>query len=137
MGLYDTHIATAKRMIAKYGQSCQWVIPAATTQDSAKPWKTSAGVPTSKPVKIAFFPMGTAPLGYASRGKNVDGPQQDAPEVVGGEMIGYMAPSDFFPNLSDHVTRVFQGQTETLRVLAIDVIAPAGDPVLYTVTFAK
>lgn len=134
MAGYERQIASAKRIIAKRGQSVSWLVRAEGTTDDAvvagaTKWrpKNVPGVdPVSHPVIIAFLPLEEKQR-EALRGRGI--------ADTSGMVQGFMAQTSFSPNQKDAVLR--DGQT--LPIESIDIIAPNGtaitDAILYTVIF--
>lgn len=124
MGVYDRQIASAKRQIAAKGQDVTWrVLVDGAPPDASKPWKPSAATPDDKPVKIVFLPHTTA--------KNQLIRYLKGTEVPTGALTGLMAAVDFEPKAKDVVIR----DGVELVVESIDLIAPNGEPILYTLEF--
>jgi hypothetical protein len=123
MADYSRQIQSAKDSIAKKGMLCQWVQPAATVE-SATPWKATDAEPTETDVYIVFLPTGRIgkETARALAGK----------EVQTGDEYGYMASQSFDPAISHFVKK----GSKTLRVLAIETLAPAGDPILHILSLA-
>ena len=128
MSVYARPIATAKRLIDKYGAFCTWEIPALLDH-------TVPGYPTEVPdsaksfenIKIAFFTARDLGRGVAeSLGFK---PGTEVPE---GAVIGLMAASGlpFIPSLNHTLTRK-DGTPNTIA--NIDVLKPADEPILYFV----
>lgn len=58
MGTFDRQIATAKRLIDKYGEACSWQKPG-DREVGVDPWRGSnIDPPDPVSVRIAFFPNG-------------------------------------------------------------------------------
>lgn len=124
MGRFDRQIETAKRLIAKNGQTVTWRKPAATTPDVSKPWLPVAALPTDyDDVVICFLPPGR--IGEELI-KFVKGS-----EVTTGSVQGLMASVSFEPDAKDIVLR----DGKTLRIKSIDPLSPNGQVILYTIEF--
>ena len=124
MGVYDRQIASAKRQIAAKGQDVTWrVLVDGAPADSSKPWKPSQATPDDKPVKIVFLPSTMANNQLIKYLKGT--------EVPTGSLTGLMAAVDFEPKAKDVVVR----DGVELVVESIDLIAPNGEPILYTLEF--
>ena len=125
MAAFDRAIATAQRVIAKYGQAVIWrkVNDAANT---AEPWKPIESPDVDHDVNICFVPIVDAQwrklLQYL----------KDT-EVPAGKLCGLMGAVDFEPKLKDVVVR----DGVTLRISSIDLLSPNGQKVLYTVEFEE
>lgn len=120
---YARPIATAKRLIAKYGAACTWTKPA-EADDAAKPWRDlRTGPPSPYPVDIAFF--SAKDLGY---GSTMALAMMAGSEVPAHSQMGLMAGGqEFNPELTDTLTF----GADTLDVTKIDKLAPNGEPVLF------
>ncbi len=125
MGVYDTQIATAKRLIAAKGQLVTWRQLPTTLPDSDKPWQPSADMPNDFDAKIVFITMnrmGRELLRFLS-----------GTEVTTGTVRGLMAASSFEPSTKDVIFR----DNKTLRIISIDPLCPNGETILYTIEFAE
>lgn len=122
-GVYDSAIATANRLIDKFGASCVWAKPAAPDPD-ADPWRDQReGEPDEHNVSIAFF--SAKDLGY---GTTLALAALAGTEVPAHNQMGLMPGGlDFDPELTDTVTF---GE-KTIDVTKIDTLAPNGTPVLF------
>lgn len=128
MGQFDRAIASARRLIDKYGEACVWRKPAAPDEDvqDAEPWRdVREGDPTDVDVKIAWFPPG-GQLAFLAAISDT--------EIPAGTELGLMAPGDFEPLASDVLLRTGGVEAEITK---IDRLAPDGTPVLYTVWIAR
>lgn len=127
MGVFDRQIASAKRLIEKYGQSVQWKPYVAADADDATPWKPK--LDTSDPadpvmVRIVFLP--------ASRVNNeLVRALSNAPEVPSGKSYGLMPAVNFVPSLADVVIR----DGVEYRPCYIDPLSPNGEIIMYTIGF--
>ena len=124
MAIYDRQIATALRLIAKYGEMVQWVQVRDVAPDPEKPWETGGQVRTSKDVKICFLPITAETMKTVVFLKGT--------EVQAGSVMGYMGAVDFEPSAKDIVNRGGE-----LRIENLDCLAPNGRPILYTVVFKQ
>lgn len=126
MGEYDRAIATAQRLIAKKGMSVTWEQRAnGEPADPDKPWRPAAAEPTNKTVSIVFLPYNRENQKFLSLLAGT--------EVPRGEEYGLMGAVDFEPTLKDTVLR----GSQRLGVETIDVLAPSGQPILYTIGFMR
>lgn len=127
MGVFDRQVATAKRLIARYGQACQWQKPAPEIE--AEPGYPNVGpLPDPVPVRIAWF--SPRDLG---RGTEEFMAALVGTEVSGSSEIGLMEGGvPFVPDDQDSVIRDGQG----LSIKKIDRLAPNGEPILYYVSVA-
>lgn len=127
MGQFDRAIATAKKLIAKNGQSVKWrVVREGAPVDPSKPWKPSAPISNVEhDVFVCFLPVDKEMREFIRyiRGS----------EVATGSEMGLMGAVAFEPSQKDVVIR----NGIEYRIKSIDRLAPNGDPILYTVEFAK
>lgn len=126
MSQFDGAIATATRLIKKYGQKVTWV----QVKDGAnpsQPWKPAAANDTNKTVYICF--VSAKDNEWRKFLATLTGT-----EVPVGKLAGIMAGGlSFEPTLKDKVVRA----GKTLTVTNIDVIAPNEQKVLYTLEFQE
>jgi hypothetical protein len=128
MGVFDRQIASALRMIDKYGETCTWRSRVQTGGTAAKPGGTTE---TPHTVKIAFLPVDREYLmTFMARNQLTQEPS--------GLMQGFMGQVDFTPGLKDGVVR---SSGEVINVVddnGIEVIDPNGEGViLYIMRFAR
>jgi hypothetical protein len=124
MGTFDRQIATAKRLIAKYGEDCLWQKPG-EKDDAVKPWVgSSVEPPDPVPVKIAFFPNG---------GDNslaaVIAMLGDSDVNVASE-YGLMAAVDFDPATSDTLT---DSNNNNVEIVKMTPLRPNGEVILWKI----
>ncbi len=123
MGQYDRQIASARRLIAKYGQQVKWQkrengAPASATEE----WKPGPTIVTEYDVQIAFLPDTRMGFEFLS--------MMAGTEVPTGKIVGYMAaPADFTPSLKDTIKR----GDEEIGIRTLDQLAPNGQAILYTI----
>lgn len=124
MTVYTRFIATANRLIDKYGMQVTWSKDVLTPVDVTKPWLGSTNVPTDYTPTIAFIPANG----------NMYGMEKYRSQIQAGELslFGLMAPQEFEPELSDTLVR--DGDTQVIKW--IDEIKPADETVLYIVGIA-
>lgn len=123
---YARQIATAKRLIAAKGRSCVWSqMGSGTPSDPAKPWKPGEAVPDTYDVSIVFLPLGANAAFLRSLGET---------DIPVGDDYGLMAAVDFVPTQRAEIYAA-DGVTLLRKVLRYNVLAPDGDPILYTVYF--
>ena len=130
MGVYDRPIATAQRMIRKYGELCQWQKPPATTND-VPGYPTVGATPAPIPCYLAFF--SGRDLG---RGRGLEaflGMMQGIEVPANGEFALLAGGIEFAPENTDTITRA---DGSPVAIKDIDRLAPAGIPVLYYVAVA-
>ena len=124
MAEYDRPIASAKRMIAKKGQTVFWrQIADAVATDENAPWKVGQASGINNTVKIVFLPVRRQNLesfGYVA-----------GTEVPKGAVYALMAAVPFEPNLKDVVIR----DGVELRIANIEKLAPNGQAILYKILF--
>lgn len=127
-GVYDRSIATAQRLIAKWGEDCKWQKPAPKT-GGVPGYPEFGETPEPVPCKIAFFSSRDLGRGSAEFLALLQGT-----EVPAGKEIGLLAGGiGFTPELTDTITRA---DSSVISIEKIDRLAPAGIPVLYYVTIA-
>jgi hypothetical protein len=117
---FSSAIATAQRLITKYGQPCYWRrVQPLTNVNPLAPWLVGTGSDIDVPVTILFTQSRgtlTALLQYA---RNSD--------VSVGGLRGLMSAQDFTPDLQDVILK--NGSAYALQ--SINPIAPNGTPILY------
>ena len=125
MARFDKAIALSTKLIAKNGQAVTWrVIQDGAPLDPAQPWKpTEQAAPVDHPVTIAFLPLSGDMRKTITRLRGT--------EVPINSTMGLMAAVDFNPTAKDVVIR--DGQE--WRIEYIDLLAPNGQKILYTVAF--
>lgn len=133
MGVYDRQIATARRLILRYGQPCLWRVPGQPVGGTA-----AAPGPVGDPVDFAV------PIVFLSNKSRESLAGLLAmitdTEVPTSGMGGLMPAVPFQPRLT-HV--VFKGPDETAPRLhlmdknGIDLVAPNGEPILYFLRFQR
>lgn len=123
MGRFDRQIATALRLIKKNGRLVQWR-QLVRRENPDKPWETLPAVPVDHNVYICFLPVDKDNREFINyvRGSN---------EIKIGSEIGLMGQVEFEPDGADKVIR----DGLTLEILNIDLLAPNGQKILYTVEF--
>ncbi|AJD83166.1 head-tail joining protein [Paracoccus phage vB_PmaS-R3] len=124
---YERQIATAKRLIAAKGRSCVWSqMGSGTPGDPSKPWKPGEATPDTFPVNIVFLPESQTTLAFLRTLGDTD--------IAVGEDYGLMPAVDFVPTQRAEIYAA-DGVTLLRNVLRYNVLAPDGDPILYTVHF--
>lgn len=125
MSVYVRQIATAQRLIAKYGQAVTWrQVRNAAPVDPAQPWNVANAAPVNYPVKVVFLPPGGQAQFIALMKET---------EIPEGTVQGLMAAVSFKPSVKDVVIR----DNVELTIHSIDEIAPNGETILYTVIFKQ
>jgi len=121
MAEYDKALALALRLITKKGRACS-IRQAAdpTVADADKPWRATKAAPTDIPAVCVLLPWGTMGDKYLP-----------GTEVQVGDQLAFIPASGLTagPELRD--TLVF-GSEKPWAVVARDVLAPDGVPILYT-----
>lgn len=123
MGQFDRQIETAKRLIAKNGQTVTWRKVGVDTPDPSKPWKPAADTSTDTDVVVCFLPPGRVGQELIRYLKGT--------EVTTGSVQGLMSAVSFEPTANDVVVR----DGKTLRIKSIDPLSPNGQIILYTIEF--
>lgn len=127
MGRYDRQIASAQRLIKKYGKLTTWRshVEGVTTEaeaPGATPWRPKAGLSNGSPsyqVTVVFFPIGKEKRESLS---------EMGIELTSGAQIGYMPAVPFVPAQKDTILR----NGVYMPVEHIEVLAPNDDePILY------
>lgn len=122
MGTFDRQIATAQRLIKKYGQECTWKV--ANKAAGAHSWEPAAAADTDKTVNICFVAAKdrfVRQLFQALKGS----------EIQIGSLAGFMGEVDFEPSINDTVLR----DGVLLSIESIDLLSPNGQKILYTIEF--
>lgn len=128
MGVYDTQIASAKRMINAKGEACIWRSITASGGTIAKPVTT---VPIDHPVRMAFVPIHRESL--ATSLAKIAGT-----DIGSGGIKGLMGQVDFSPQLGDCVIRTNGDILYIEPDNGIEAIDPNSEGViLYIVRFRK
>jgi hypothetical protein len=131
MGVFDDDIATAKELIAEFGQTCYWQKPAPAT--GGVPGYPGVGtLPDPIECKMVFFSPKDLDRGVLSWRELMQ-----ASEVPTNGEIGLLAGGiSFEPEVADTIRR--SGATgRQWAIHKIDLLAPNGDPVLYFVTVTQ
>lgn len=121
---FDWAIELAKELIDDNGQEVTWRVNREVAPfDPSRPWERDPAAPIEHTVRIVFLPQSreNRELIRAMRGS----------EVPTGRVMGLMAAGPFEPTLKDTVVR----DGKTLAIECIDVLAPNGPPILYTLEF--
>lgn len=124
MAIYDRQIATATRLVAKYGQSVVWRKVGILTPDPSQPWENTNGTTVDNSVKMVFLTKWRDEL-LLKYLKGTDIPT--------GANFGLMGVQSFVPAINDYVVR----GSDNYIVKDIDIISPNGTPILYIVSFAR
>lgn len=122
--VYETQVATAKRLIEAKGGSCTLRVNAEGAPDDAnKPWRGKADGSSDVPARMAFFPVGT--VSRRSR-------TQDAGQQVGSDEVLVAAASlnGAVPAAGDRIQR--DGETVWYNIVSVDALNVNGEPIMYT-----
>jgi hypothetical protein len=126
MAVYSRQIASAKKLILKYGQNVTWrKLVNGSPVDINQPWKPTSGTVTDYTVSIAFF--------TTSKMNNETQTYVKGTDIQKGSIIGYMAAVEFAPNPNDVVIR----DGEQLVVEAFDVLNVNGEIIIYELKFKR
>ncbi len=124
MARFDRQIATAQRLIKKNGQLVTWrPIENGDPANPDKPWRPSLKASKDNSVYICFLPItreGAETFTFLSGSL-----------VPDGSICGLMGAVDFEPNLKDVVIR----NGVEFRMETLDILAPNGQAILYTMRF--
>lgn len=123
MARFDRAIATALKLIKKNGQEVVWRKVSTSIPDTAKPWLNGSATPVDKDCVICFLPINKEMREMLTFIRGT--------EVLGGSVAGLMGAVDFTPSPVDTVIR--DGVVYTINNL--DILAPNGQVVLYTIEF--
>lgn len=123
MAQYDRQIATALRLIAKYGQIATWQQIVDGVPDPETPWLPVGSTTVDYSPHICFLPLDRDGKEFLmSMGQS---------EAVSGSMYGLMGNVPFTPNIRDVVKR----DGVSLEIKSIDLLSPNGQKILYTIIF--
>lgn len=128
MGVFDDDIATAKELIAEFGQTCYWQKPAPVVE--VLPGYPNIGpLPAPVECRMVFFSPKDLDRGVGEWLALMQGT-----EVSMNTQVGLLAGGiSFIPENTDTIRRGAIDANET-SIHKIDLLAPNGDPVLYFVT---
>jgi len=118
---YASQIASALKLIAKYGGPAALVVTTTATPDPSKPWETPADTEQSQDVRAAF-------LRYEQK-------YIDNDVIHAGDQKVLIAASNLerAPSLQGRVERVVNGTTEYWKVVNVYPLNVNGqEPILYT-----
>lgn len=129
--VYERQIATATRLITKYGQLCTWREPGTPGGTPARPVD---GVPDDYPVPIVF-------LSNANQGglATILSMLRDMDIPTGG-VRGLMPAVPFTPTLKGRVSRAPTFTEPALSIIddkGIDVLNVNGEIILYYLRFSR
>jgi hypothetical protein len=117
MGQYDSQIALAKKLIAKYGQKVTLKIFTTTIPDPNSPWKPGAPGEALQEADGVF-------LRYEQ--SNIDG------ELIQSGDQKVLIPSEGLVIDPDVQGQVIRG-SETWKIVKVSALNPNGQTILYTV----
>lgn len=118
MAMYDRQIATAKRLIKKYGVSTAVTYKTIAT-DPDKPWQT-VETEITETVPVCFLTLDAGSMKTLSMAPGT--------EVPVGAVLAYMGAVGFKVDL----TTTFQYDGKVWSMFWVDKLAPNGRPILYT-----
>lgn len=122
--IFDPQIASAIRMIEKYGQEIEWrQTSEGVPVDPSKPWLGNETVHSTHNPSIVFLPTSRENMALIRALSETT--------IRTGSLIGLMGAVDFKPDDTDTVKR----GDEVLTISYIDTLAPNGEPILYTIGF--
>lgn len=128
MGTYDRQIAKAKDTIAKKGRKCVWaVLDQAAPADADKPWKPGAPITDKYDVDIVFLPETRVNTAFLQ--------MLTGTSIVEGSDYGLMAAVKGFVPTTRAEVYAEDGTTLLRGIKSVDVLAPDGVPILYTIRF--
>lgn len=119
-GFYDEDIAGALEDIQDAGVQCRWYKGAEAPADPDKPWLGGGAQADPKTPYLCFVPDYEARAGFGLTTLS----QGDVPEASEYALMG---AQDFEPEVTDKVLR----GAETLTVVSVDTLKPAGYAVLH------
>lgn len=121
--MYDRQVATAKRLIAKYGA----VVPVTTrvdVEDPDKPWLNTE-TEVAHNAAVVFLPLTSGAM------KSLG--MINTTEVPVGAVLAYMGAVDFEVDLK--TTFLFEGKTWSM--LNLDLLRPNGRIILHTMVLGS
>lgn len=126
MGTYDRQIATAKRLITAKGRACTWTqYDDGTPVDADMPWKPGDAASASYSVPIVFLPTSQNLAFLRALGVT---------DLPAGDDYGLMPSVPFTPTARAEVYDS-TGTVLLRKVNSVNLLAPNGDSILYTVYF--
>lgn len=127
MGQYDRAIATAARLIKKYGGQVTWTVVAeAALPDAAKPWEKAAGTETPHTIDSVFLTSTRLTQAFLAYLGGTETPAGKVACLIPGNV-------PFVPKLTDKLTRggvIYSPDS-------IEPLSPSGVPIMYRIWFAK
>jgi hypothetical protein len=125
MGVFDSQIALATRLIKAKGEVCTWRKAAApVVADPSKPWIKTDGAPTDSNVSIVWVSSSSNPFAALTAGSGI--------EAAGQE--GIMAKQSFTPDPKDMIVT---SDGTLLQITKLTPVAPNGIPILWRVLTNK
>lgn len=123
--VYELQIATAKRLIAKYGEACTYQT-LTNNVSQVLPWEPGAYVSTETDINVVFQPL--TRKGYETLAKLTN------LEVSTGHIEALFAGSQgILPQLQDIIIRA----GVPWKIISIEELAPNGEQILYTALLIK
>jgi len=123
MGVLDRAVATALRLITKYGEACVWNQAATPViANAAQPWIKTTGEPTPNNVRIL----------YTSDSSNAFAKLLAGSIVEAGQNTAIMPAYNFTPADTDTVVR---SDGTKLALESIRPVAPNGQVILWHLVF--
>lgn len=129
MAEYDRAIATSLRLIAKKGVPVIWRKKTVLTPDPSKPWLVEAGPFAEYTPSVVFLPFTISKPSLNSDNEFVV--DATGGEAETGKCYGLMGAQGFAPDTADTVIH----DSIYFKIEKIDVLAPNGQIILYTITF--
>lgn len=120
MSVYDRPIATAKRLIEKYGEPCQWRKFDVT--DGTEDWNEASTGQTDYPVTVAIFPYNRETASSIAKLAGLS-------DIERYDMYGLMPAVSFIVESRDLLLSPTRGP---LRPVRLDPLQPGSDIVMYT-----
>lgn len=125
VGIFDRQIATAQRLVERYGQKVQWKsFVKGAPSDPLKPWLPTEAIDNLHDVFICFVPARDSAMRLLLASLK-------GSEITVGRLAGLMGAVDFEPARTDSVIR----DGVELSVDNIDLLSPNGQKILYTIEF--
>ena len=124
MAIYDRQIATATRLIEKYGQTITWRKVGILTPDATQPWENTNGTTVDYSPKMVFISKWRDQI-LLKYLKGTDIPT--------GDITGLMATQSFIPAINDTIVR----GSDNYVVKDINTVSPNGTAILYVVTLSR
>lgn len=124
---YSKNLATARRLVQKFGRQVTLVKLKQTSSDSAKPWQAPTDARSAPDVSTVVSAAAVPPSSETALGLTARAPEI-AKQV---EQILIMEPSTSDTLVEDHNLVIDQGKE--FKILDIEKLQPAGVALLYYV----